>query len=165
MINKETFKDIPGWSGLYKISNLGNVWSVKRNKPLKPFPRGKGYLGIFLFRNGDRTVYYIHQLVYMTWIGPLTKDRKYSIDHIDSNKKNNSVKNLRLVTHRENCKLNGYLIWGDKKTSRFTNVSKKGNKWLASTHLNGKKVFIGMYDDEFSALKNYDEFMRRNANV
>ena len=39
----EIYKDIPGYEGLYQISNLGNVKSLKRNKILAKNNNGNGY--------------------------------------------------------------------------------------------------------------------------
>ena len=162
----ETFKWIPGWEGKYKINQFGDVISViGKEKRLKPWRRGLNYQSVSLCKEGERYVYYIHQLVYMTWVGPLPKDRKWVIDHIDRNVKNNSCDNLRLISQRENCKLNGYNLTGKlKKTSRFVGVRKRGDKWVAKIVVNGKLKQLGTFNDEMVAAKVYDEEKRKLEN-
>lgn len=59
-----------------------------------------GYLAIFLSKNGKYKSYYIHRLVAVAFIPNL--DNLPEIDHIDTDKTNNGVENLRWVTHVEN---------------------------------------------------------------
>ena len=58
----EIWRDITGYEGLYKISSLGRVMSVKRNKILKPGNTGK-YLIVVLCKNGVRNTHLVHRLV------------------------------------------------------------------------------------------------------
>lgn len=47
----EIWKDVVGYEGLYKVSNLGNVYGVKRKIILKPAPNEKGYMYVGLSKN------------------------------------------------------------------------------------------------------------------
>jgi len=48
----EIFKDIPGYEGVYQVSNLGRVKSLKYNKEklLKPPVNNKGYYTVFVVK-------------------------------------------------------------------------------------------------------------------
>ena len=59
----EIFKDIKDFEGLYKVSNLGNVLSLKSNKILKPSIKKAGYSQITLMKDGKRHSKTIHRLV------------------------------------------------------------------------------------------------------
>lgn len=86
-------KKIKGFNDYY-ISKNGVV--EKRNR-LKESISYKGYVTVTL--NGKQ--YYLHRLLWETFVGEIPDG--YEIDHIDTNPRNNSLENLRLVTHKENC--------------------------------------------------------------
>lgn len=96
-------KDIKGYKGLYAITEDGQVWSYKRKKFLKPRSNGKGYLKIGLYKDGKGKDYYIHRLVLMTY-KPIENMEQMDVDHIDFNKENNCLGNLRWLNPIENRK-------------------------------------------------------------
>ena len=88
-------KDIVGYKGEYAITDDGQVWSYLSNKFLKPFNKD-GYLRVEL----SGTPYLIHRLVALTYID--NPDNKPVVDHIDHDRHNNCINNLRWVTVAEN---------------------------------------------------------------
>lgn len=103
---KEVWKDIIGFEGYYQISNLGNVKSLERFVPRKVKERflkpriKKDYYYVKLSKNGFSKHYPIYRLVAIAFIP--NPNNKPCIDHINGCKKDNSVYNLRWVTHKEN---------------------------------------------------------------
>lgn len=95
---KEEWRDIIGYEGLYKISNLGNVYSYKYNRCLKP--SGDDYLHVSLSKNKKVRPHNIHRLVAQAFIP--NPENKPQVNHIDGNKCNNKVGNLEWVTATEN---------------------------------------------------------------
>ena len=100
----EVWKDIPGFDGKYRCSNLGSSMSFSRYKTgkiLKPWlQKGKrktGYLAINLSREHR---FLVHYLVVITWIGP--RINNMTVNHKDGNKLNNSCENLEWSTYSEN---------------------------------------------------------------
>lgn len=79
------------------VSNQGNVKLIKNKQLLNPRINEKGYCMVFT----DLGAIYVHRLVAYTWLGG-KRNAKYNIDHINSNKRDNSVKNLRWVTKEIN---------------------------------------------------------------
>ena len=61
-MQKETWKDIRGYEGLYQVSNFGNVRN-KKFKILKPRKNKNGYFQVNLSKNNKHKNYYIHRLV------------------------------------------------------------------------------------------------------
>lgn len=93
------WRDIPNWEGLYRISDTGLVYSVRRNKILNPGVSGRGYLRFNMHRNGVRTYAEVHRLVAEIFIGHV--DGAVT-RHKDGNRFNNSVDNLEWGTYSEN---------------------------------------------------------------
>lgn len=98
----EQWNDVRGFEGSYQVSNLGRVYSYKRNKVLKACPNNQGYLTVNLYKNDKPTNYKIHVLVCSHFI-PNTEKKK-CINHMDGVKANNCINNLEWVTHSENTK-------------------------------------------------------------
>jgi hypothetical protein len=87
----------------YEVSTWGRVRNSRTKKELKHFTKAEGslYQKVAMYdKNIKRINIYIHQLVALSFIGPQPKDSE--IDHIDGNAANNSISNLRYVTHKEN---------------------------------------------------------------
>ena len=112
----EIWKDVKGYEGLYKISNYGEVWSVRKQGLLKKGKGGRGYYSVSLYKNKKQKSFTIHRLVANNFIeNPFEKP---CINHIDENKKNNHYSNLEWVTHKENSN------WGTAIERRKTKRSK-----------------------------------------
>lgn len=99
---KEIWKDIPGYEGLYQISNLGKVYSKKRNKLLVIVKNDKGYCYVQLYKNGKSNLFRLHRIVAKTFI-PNPKNLP-EVNHLDGNKENNCVNNLEWCTHIDNMR-------------------------------------------------------------
>lgn len=95
----EEWKNISGYDGLYKVSNLGKIYSVKKHIILKTKER-KGYVAINLYKNNTLKTFYVHRLVAQEFIpNPLKLEQ---VNHLDCNKHNNRVDNLAWCTTNEN---------------------------------------------------------------
>ena len=80
-----------------------------------------------------------------------------TLDHIDGNKTNNKISNLRLVTQRENCQ--NYKSHRDGRLVGSTYVIKK-RKWRSQIRVNGIKQFLGYFDTEFEAHEAYKDAVK-----
>ena len=100
LINDIAYQVIPGFSA-YVISRKGTVYSLKRRQFVARSFNHANYPTVTLVDdNGFRSPRKVHRLVYLTYVGPLNSE--LVIDHIDSNKLNPSVENLRQISNREN---------------------------------------------------------------
>ncbi len=83
----------------YTISEDGKVYNKKFKRYLKPYKNNKGYLIVSLYKDGKRKHISIHRLVALHFIE--NPENKETVDHIDRNRTNNSVNNLRWATKAE----------------------------------------------------------------
>ena len=85
----------------YLASDEGKVYSKRANKMLRPGCDKDGYLTHILCVNGKRHTTKVHRLVAIAFIP--NPDNKPAIDHINENKQDNRVSNLKWVTNQENA--------------------------------------------------------------
>ena len=133
-------KDFPN----YEVSNFGRVRNIKTGKILKPYFDSVGYYQVSLYIDGILYKKYIHKLVTEYFIAnPYNKNY---VDHINNNKLDNNVSNLRYCTQQENC-MNRKI--GSNNTSNYKGISndKKANRWLARININGKSKHLGRFDN------------------
>ena len=99
MFNK-TFKKTS--IGNYWISKDGEIINMNQKNPkiLKQQTTWDGHKRIELYENGSSKKYYVHRLVYETYIGELIEN--FVIEHLDGNPSNNNYKNLKQSTQKEN---------------------------------------------------------------
>lgn len=110
---EEIWKDIPNYEGVYQASNMGRIRSCDR-EIIRSTGKGyakkgilrkltvgsKGYLVVSLTSFSKQGVYFVHRLVAETFL-PNPKS-KPCVDHINTDKLDNRVENLRWVTSLEN---------------------------------------------------------------
>ena len=99
-MNVEEWRDVVGYEGLYKVSNLGNIKSLIKDRLLKPSEHNRGYLLVVLTKNHKHKHCYVHRIVAEAFIKNI--ESKTEVNHIDGNKKNNRVENLEWCTGIEN---------------------------------------------------------------
>ena len=83
-------------------------------------------------------------------------------DHINGNGLDNTRKNLRIVTHRQNCQ-NLHV----KKTSQYPGVNwnKSTASWEAKVMIDGKHVYLGRYEKEYDAFSAYKSTLQKYGEV
>lgn len=96
----ELWKDIPSFKGLYQASTKGNIRSLYKNIILKQSTSKNGYRKVMLCKNKKRKLCSVHRLIAMTFLDNYSE--KLQVNHKDGNKKNNTIKNLEMVTCKEN---------------------------------------------------------------
>lgn len=104
-----------------------------------------------LFKNGEKKFFMVHRLVLSAFLGP----SDLVADHINGDRFDNRLSNLRYCTRKENNNFDNYRR--PCKTSRFKGVHFNFNKgkWIASTNINKKPTYIGIFNSEISARRAY----------
>ena len=112
---KEIWKDIPGYKGIYQASNLGRIKSLSRKSKsgktgykitndliLKTSINHRGYERISLHKNSNKKTFAVHQLIAMAFLNHKPCNFRIVVDHINNIKTDNKLKNLQLMSNREN---------------------------------------------------------------
>ena len=138
----------------YSVSSFGNVRNDKTGRILKLYKNSKGYLQFTLNRVPTK----VHRLM----IPFLENPNNYEcVDHIDRNKQNNHVSNLRMVSPSENIRNRTKY---KNKISKYKGVdfNKASQHWRARCSINGKSIWIGTFENEIDAGLAYNNFCIQN---
>lgn len=146
-----------------KVARIKTDWSIKKFAKdkykygvidLSLLKDSKGYYRIkALLKEHKSKSLTVHLIIASTFLNHKIGGFSFVIDHIDSNKKNNHVDNLRIVTARENCSKENTLKSGLPVGVCF---NKRQNCYSSHIRIGGKKVFLGNYNDIQSASLAYN---------
>lgn len=128
----------------YEVSICGQVRNTKTKRILKLFVDTKGYYHVTLCRNCKPKTHRIHRLVANAFIPKLDITKTY-MDHIDNNRLNNTVSNLRWCTPQQN-NFNSQLSSRNTSTIKGVSFNKNKNKWECYICFNNKKIHLGFFD-------------------
>jgi hypothetical protein len=169
---QEVWKDIPGYEGMYQVSNLGRVYSMpkewitfnggKRNhngKMLHPQLKND-YYEVRLYNNLYYKTIKVHQLVAMAFLGHVRNGKQdLVVDHIDNNQINNELCNLQIISQRKNSSKDRI------NNSGFTGVYKlKHNKFRAQIKIEDKQIHLGYFKCALSASVAYYKKLKEIEN-
>lgn len=103
----EEWKDIKGYEGYYMISNLGNIYTIKRkylkNKDLKILTTRNGYFYFAPSVHCKQKKIMINRAVYEAFVGPIPEG--YDIHHINHNRQDNRLENICLLEKHRHRKM------------------------------------------------------------
>jgi hypothetical protein len=85
---------------MYEISDLGKVRRIKTGRIIKTRVGTSGYEHVNVYKNGKSNTMQVHRLVIETFVGPIPKG--FQVDHINRDRLNNTLPNLRVVTRKQN---------------------------------------------------------------
>lgn len=141
---QEVFEIVDG--ELWRKASVHKHGHKHLRKLVKNVANSNGYC---LVRFNGRQMHY-HRIVWTLLNGDIPEGMQ--IDHIDGNRVNNDVNNLRLVTPRENQQnlvshRNGDLVG--------CTYFKRYRKWQAQIWVNGKYKYLGLYETEQEAHEAY----------
>lgn len=154
-------KDYPNYyicTDGFVYKNMGNNRGLKK---LKGSKQSQGYIQITFRKNGKYSPHFlVHRLVAEYFIP--NPENKLCVDHIDTDKSNNSVENLRWVDHKENSN-NELSLKHIKKSQRDLHkkqiiCKKEGieikfdNQYIAAQYFNCDRAHL------LSAMKNGETF-------
>ena len=120
----------------YAITSAGTVYNIKTNRPLSPFPvEGYPCIKIREESTGKKRTLYIHRLMAETFITAKIPANQV-VDHIDGDKTNNSLKNLRVVSMAMN-------LWNSTKRKGYCCID--DNRYVAYIDQNRKRHHLGYF--------------------
>lgn len=150
---QEIWKDIPGYEGMYQISNLGRAKSLKWNKVrIMKQSLSRGYLSFGVSKYNKRKTMFTHRAVAYAFLNHKPSGTKLVVNHINLNKTDNRLENLEIVTTRENSNRKHL-----DSISQYTGVTwhYRLEKWKATIFINGKNKHLGYFDNEIDASNAY----------
>ena len=169
----EVWKDVPNYYGMYQCSNLGRVKGldrvisnrkgnyIKKGKILKNCLDGSKYEFISLNNNGVSRKIKVHQVIAITFLNHKINKHLCVIDHINGDRSNNKLNNLRIVSQRYNT---SSCFRKDKInfTSKHAGVSWhiKSKKWMSKIYINKKQLYLGVFNTELEASKAYQDKLK-----
>ena len=164
----EEWRSIPGYEGLYEVSNLGRVRSVERcdrfnrkivSKILKP-NYVSGYLRVGMYKNKTFKYYLIHRLVAQAFLP--NPDNLPEVNHKDEDKSNNRVDNLEwcdrsynmnygtVQQRRIQTNINNGKYTGNSKTKEYI---KEYSKKYKKEHIEHTREYHREYMKEYRKRK------------
>jgi HNH endonuclease/NUMOD4 motif len=169
-------KDIPGYEGLYAVTEDGRVWSYPKEWPsgngatgkhdgkwLKPAVNSCAYLSLIICKDKKQISKLAHRLVAETYIpNPVNLPE---INHKDGNKLNNHIDNLEWCSRQENVNLSILnRLSAPNKSSDYNGVywHKATSKWMCRIKIKGGMKYLGIFQDEIESAKAWDKFLDEN---
>lgn len=112
---------------LGKSQNKGKYYEMK-------YSLTRSYKELTLSYEGKRKIFKIHRIIAYTFLGLDINNPKQVIDHIDRNKQNNQLTNLRIVSLQQN-----------QFNTNAKGYYKKNQKYASNISVNGKQYYLGVY--------------------
>lgn len=139
---EEIWKTIEGYE-TYSVSTFGNVRNNKTGKILKSCKNCNNQLRVTLYKNDIKTTFSTYQLLAKAFIP--NPENKEQVDHIDNDKLNNHLTNLRWATNGENQR-NTKIPSINTSGVKGVHFHKPLKKWCARITINNVRNTIGYYD-------------------
>ena len=152
----EVWKDVPGYEGLYKVSNMGRVYGVVRESLKKPYDRDY-CLVLNLYKDGVSRSHKLAELVYDTFVG----DSKVGTIHFkDDNPLNCRLSNFYTVNDSEEL-VSDIEIWKPiyleefpgYEVSNLGNVRRVGSTKLLKPFCTKEDLRVSLYNMSTKKLK------------
>jgi hypothetical protein len=128
----ETWVDLPEPNDGYSVSSLGRVRGI--TKILKTPINRSGYRQVCIRKKR----YTVARLMAEAFLGHEPGKTGLVVDHIDENKQNDNLSNLRLITAREN-------VARSRRGVLPTGVKRVYNSFVARIVVNGKEEYLGCF--------------------
>ena len=151
--DEQVWVGVEAYDGQYEVSADGQVRSLKRRMPrLLKQHVVRGYRCVNLCMPKQRQVKWrVHRLVALMLLPAADDEHRTLVDHVDGDRLNNHVSNLRWVTPRENC-LNRRPVGGSSEVKGVARHKATG-KWEAYISDHGQRHYLGLFAEEAAAVK------------
>jgi hypothetical protein len=134
---KSRFDYDPETGVVTRLSNGKNNWAVS-----------KGYFQVSI----DGVMWYVHRLAWLLYYGEIPKG---NIDHINGDRKDNRIKNLRIASIRDNASNAKRHRSGSLVGASF---NKSKGRWQSQITVTGRIIHLGHFDTEIEAHRAYLEY-------
>ena len=162
-------KQCPSWEFLHHYytydSKTGDLyWKNPPANKVKPgskvYIKKKQYCILEIQRDFKRQSYLLHRIVWKMYYGEDLGQRE--IDHIDGNKHNNAISNLRIATRSQNAHNRPYAK-GFRRNSAYKNKPCSSGQWEVHITIDGKRTYIGTEPCPLLARLKYCDLKRQIA--
>ena len=141
----EFFVDIKGFDGIYQVSNLGNVKSLRFNKEhVMKKTLVSGYHKVMLRKNKKSKPAYVHRLVAQGFLNFDLTNKLLVVDHINRIKNDNNVNNLQVVSTRVNTTKDRINEHG----SIGVFYSPERKKYFSKIYINKKAIWLSGFSND-----------------
>ena len=153
----EIWKDIPGYKGIYKISNLGRIKKLnyKRTNKIYYLKCNTKRCHAHLYKNGIPEMHSIAVWMAITFLNFKPNGYKIVVDHIDNDKTNDRLYNLQIITQRRN------LTKEKRAKSGYTGVTISGKNWCAKININKERIHLGTFKTRKEASEAYQNALKK----
>jgi hypothetical protein len=145
---------LPSQEELYKFFEYkeGNLyWKIKPNRRIK-IGNKAGHLNsegyVYLCINSVQ--YRMHRIIWAYHYGAIPNNLQ--IDHIDGNRTNNIIENLRLATNSQNSNNRKRANCNSKSNILGVYWATRERKWIAEIKPNGKVIRLGYFVNQKDAI-------------
>ena len=145
---------------LYNYSPETGIFTHKKKRgvlagSVAGSPHNRGYITI----GCDRRAYLAHRLAWLMIYGAFP-EKGMDIDHIDGDRTNNKIENLRLASRKDNLK---NAVGHKDSVSGVKGVSwaKKEGKWQVRFYRSGKSTWLGLHDNLEYAKQVHEDAVRK----
>jgi hypothetical protein len=143
-------KPLKNYENLYYITDDLKIFSVARkgtsgNEIIPQMNTKNGYLRVSLSKDNKRKKVMLHRIIAENFI---PNPNNYTIvDHINGNKLDNRIENLRWCSQAENTRFDNHKIRSNN-TSGFRGISfdKRCSKYQTEISFDGKRIYVGKFD-------------------
>jgi len=153
----EIWKYVPGYKGIYKISNLGRIKKLNYKRTNKIYylkcntKRCHGHL----YKNGIPEMHSRAVWMAITFLNFKPNGYKIVVDHIDNDKTNDSLYNLQILTNRKN------IIKDSKNKNGYTGIAVNGKNWAAKININKERIHLGTFKTRKEASEAYQNALKK----
>lgn len=163
-MEKEIWKPVVGYEGLYEVSNLGRIKSInlyahKEPVILSTSQRKDGYLNIHLSKNNICKTYTVHRVVALAFIP--NPNNLEMINHKDENRANNRVENLEWCSRKYN-QLYSIKLHPERKRlfyNNFLDENGRSNSPMLISEARKRKEPIAYLDENLEIVKIYNNWV------
>lgn len=155
-LDGEQWKPIIGYEEYYEASDQGRIKSNRfcATRIMKLSITVCGYLQFNLYRNRKMKSFLAHRITAMTFLPDYSECLQ--VDHINGNRTDNRITNLRIMTNTDNCR--AFNKARRNVTSQYRGVyfCKRDRLWIANIGFKDEQIYLGCFPSEIAAAKARD---------